>query len=293
MASFKHAPRSIITVVIVTIIALAFGWFAGSAGTQWNGLPVFFICTLIAFLVNWGVFIPSAIAKSERFFDLVGAITYLSMLAAACILSAPLDPRSVIVAAMVAIWCTRLGTFLFKRISDAGDDKRFDKIRGNPPRFLVAWTLQALWCILTAAAALAVITSTERVALDWFFWIGGLIWLFGFAFEVIADRQKSAFKKDPANEGDFIDCGLWAWSQHPNYFGEIVLWGGILVMAIPVLSGWSWLAVISPFFVAFLLTKVSGIPMLDEAAEKRWGDDPAYQAYRKNTPVLIPRPPKS
>ena len=118
------------------------------------------------------------------------------------------------------------------------------------------------------------------------------MWVIGFAIEVVADSQKRQFKKDPANRGKFIDTGLWAWSQHPNYFGEFTLWFGILVMAIPLLSGWSWLAVISPIFVYLLLTRVSGINLLDAIAKERWGDDAAYHAYRENTPVLVPRPPK-
>jgi steroid 5-alpha reductase family enzyme len=115
----------------------------------------------------------------------------------------------------------------------------------------------------------------------------------GFAFEVIADEQKRRFRADPANHGTFITTGLWAWSQHPNYFGEITLWAGILVIAIPQLAGWNWLVVLSPLFVALLLTRVSGINLLDAIAKKRWGDDPAWQAYVARTPVLLPRPPRS
>jgi steroid 5-alpha reductase family enzyme len=115
----------------------------------------------------------------------------------------------------------------------------------------------------------------------------------GFAFEVIADEQKRRFRADPANHGTFITTGLWAWSQHPNYFGEITLWAGILVIAIPQLAGWNWLVVLSPLFVALLLTRVSGINLLDAIAKKRWGDDPAWQAYVARTSVLFPRPPRS
>ena len=111
-------------------------------------------------------------------------------------------------------------------------------------------------------------------------------------FEVVADTQKSAFKADPANAGRFITTGLWSWSRHPNYFGEITLWTGMAVLALPVLSGWNWVALISPVFVFVLLTRISGIPMLEHRARKRWGDDPAFQAYTANTSVLVPLPPK-
>ena len=120
---------------------------------------------------------------------------------------------------------------------------------------------------------------------------GHAVWLAGFAIEVVADRQKSAFKQDSANDGRFITTGLWAWSRHPNYFGEITLWTGIAIMAVPILSGWQWVVLISPVFVAVLLMRVSGIPMLEARSDKRWGDEEAYQRYRAATPVLVPRPP--
>jgi steroid 5-alpha reductase family enzyme len=106
----------------------------------------------------------------------------------------------------------------------------------------------------------------------------------------VADRQKSAFRSDPANAGRFISSGLWAWSRHPNYFGEIVLWVGVALIALPVLSGWQHVTLVSPLFVYLLLTRISGIPPLERRAEEKWGDDPAYRAYVERTPVLWLRP---
>jgi steroid 5-alpha reductase family enzyme len=123
--------------------------------------------------------------------------------------------------------------------------------------------------------------------------VGIIVWIGGFAIEVVADRQKSVFKQDPSNQGRFIKTGLWAWSRHPNYFGEIVLWTGVAIVALPVLSGWRWATLISPLFVILLLTRVSGIPMLEARAEERWGDEEEFRRYTKDTPVLIPRPPRS
>ena len=292
MASYKHAPRSLGVVVFATLLGVGFAWLAGSEGIAKSGLTVFVICAAWAFFVNWMAFIPAAIAQTEKYYDLIGAFTYITMLVLACYLSAPLDVRAIVVAAMVAVWSLRLGTFLYNRIHSVGGiDQRFDKIKVNPPRFLVAWTLQAVWAIITAAAAIVVISASERVPIDIFFWIGSAVWVLGFGLEVIADRQKSAFRKDPDNAGKFIDSGLWSWSQHPNYFGEIALWTGIVIIAFPLLSGWSFLVFASPLFITLLLTKISGINMLDAAAEERWGDDADYQTYRRNTSKLIPLPP--
>ena len=285
--------KSLAVVAFVTVFAMGFAYLAGANSVAIAGYSAVFAAAVIALAVNWIAFVPSAIAQSDKFYDSMGAITYLTVIGFAAWAAWPLDMRGIVIACMVAIWCLRLGSFLFIRIhAMGGTDSRFEKIKTNPARFLVAWTLQALWVILTASAAVIAITSTNRVPVDLFFYVGAAVWLLGMVFEAVADQQKSTFKSDPANKGKFIDVGLWRWSRHPNYFGEITLWTGILIMAVPVLSGWSWLAVISPIFVALLLTKISGINLQDAQAKERWGDDPAYQEYRRKTPVLIPRPPK-
>lgn len=285
--------KSVLVASLVTAIGLTFSWFLGSVSGELFGYPPTFLCALIAFGVNWIAFLPAAATQSDKFYDSVGALTYLTTMVFACWVCEALDTRAIVIAAMVGIWTLRLGSFLFMRIHAAGGtDSRFEKIKVSPARFLVAWTLQAVWVIFTAAAAIVAITAEQRVPIGVFFWVGAAIWTLGFAWEVIADNQKSAFKKDPSNKGKFINVGLWKWSRHPNYFGEITLWTGIVVMTIPVLSGTSWLAVISPLFVTLLLTKVSGVNLQTAQAKQRWGDDPAYQSYRKNTPALVPMPPK-
>jgi len=208
-------------------------------------------------------------------------------------LSPDLDTRAALAAAMVAIWAVRLGSFLFLRIRRQGRDGRFDTIKTDPLRFFATWTVQGLWVLLTAAAALAIVTTDQRQELGWIGYTGVFVWLAGFSIEVVADRQKSVFRREPANGGRFISSGLWAWSRHPNYFGEITLWTGIAIMSLPVLSGWQWVVLVSPVFVTLLLTRLSGVPMLEARADRRWGDDEAYQRYKTATPVLIPRPPRS
>ena len=290
--SERSNRQSIIATAIAVIIGVLVAWAGSDGGDHFNGIPVFAICGALAFAVNWLVFIPSAIAQTEHYYDLTGGITYLSVTTVAVLLSGPLDLRATLVAAMVMVWALRLSTFLFMRISKAGKDSRFDQIKTQPARFLMAWTLQGLWVLLTAAAALAVITGGAREPLGIIGVVGIAVWAFGILVEIAADRQKSAFKADPANKGKFINTGLWAWSRHPNYFGEIVLWIGMAIVAVPVLEGWQWVTLISPVFVAFLLIKVSGIPMLEESADERWGGQDDYEEYKQKTPVLIMKPPR-
>jgi len=274
-----------VVVLIGALVALA----GGQGGATLGGIPVFAIAVGLAFLIQWLVFIPSYIFQTEKFFDLTGGITYISVTVLALAFSAGTDARAFLLAALVIIWAIRLGTFLFRRIHKAGKDDRFDEIKPSFIRFLNTWTLQGLWVTFTAAAALVAITTAYRKELDVFALIGFLIWVFGFAFEVIADAQKSRFNAEPANKGKFIRTGLWSRSRHPNYFGEIVLWIGVAIIALPVLQGWQWVALISPLFVTLLLTRISGIPLLAKKADAKWGGQEDYEAYKKRTPVLIPR----
>jgi steroid 5-alpha reductase family enzyme len=286
------ARTSIIGITAATAVGALVAWAGSDGSVAIGSFPVFALCGLLAFAINWLVFIPSNAAKTEKYYDLTGSITYITVTLVAVLSSDDLDARALIVAAMVVAWAARLGTFLFRRISKDGKDGRFDEIKTNPLRFFMTWTIQGLWVLLTAAAAWAIITGEERQDLGWVAFVGIAIWLAGFGIEVVADRQKSAFKKDPSNEGRFISTGLWAWSRHPNYFGEITLWTGVAVMALPILSGWRWVVLISPVFVFLLITRISGVPMLEKRADKRWGGEPDYELYKDKTPVLMLRPPR-
>ena len=279
--------------LMVAAIGLSLGWMIGIGGPYWNGLPVTFVCAALAFAINWIVFIPAWLSRSERFFDLMGAATYVSVVACALALTGPPGVPGLVLATMVGVWALRLGTMLFTRINKAGEDVRFREIKHDFVRFLGTWTLQGLWVVMTSACAVVVLTNQDRLSFDVFFIIGAIMWVIGFAIEVIADQQKGRFRADPENQGRFITTGLWSWSQHPNYFGEILLWTGIAVIAFPHLAGWGWLALISPVFVWILLTRVSGIPMLDNVAEKRWGAGAEYIAYTSRTSKLVPAPPKN
>ena len=281
------------TSLVIFFVVVIIGYLVALAGSQGGsliaGIPLFGLSVGLAFLVQWLVFIPSFWFQTEKFFDLTGGITYISVTLLAVLTSPAVDGRSLLLAGLVVIWAMRLGSFLFRRIQKAGKDDRFDELKPSFFRFLNVWTIQGLWVTFTAAAALVAITSSVRKELDVFALVGFLVWAFGFAFEVIADSQKSQFSANPANKGKFIQTGLWSRSRHPNYFGEIVLWLGIAIIAIPVLQGWQWVAMISPLFVTLLLTRVSGVPLLEKKADSKWGGQEDYEAYKKNTPVLIPK----
>ncbi len=281
--------NSWITFPILLLVGALVALAGSQGGATLGGFAVFALVVALAFLIQWLAFIPAYLFQTEKFYDLTGSLTYLSITLIAVFFSDGADARALLLAALVIVWALRLGTFLFRRIRKAGKDDRFDEIKPSFIRFLNAWTIQALWVTFTASAALIGITTAARKDLDLFALIGFLVWLTGFSIEVIADAQKSRFNADPANRGKFIRTGLWSRSRHPNYFGEILLWVGVLIITLPVLHGWQWIALISPLFVAFLLTRVSGIPLLEKKADARWGEQPEYEEYKKNTPVLIPR----
>ena len=289
----KKSDRNALVALPVVVVIAALVALAGSqGGSTVGGIPVFALCVLLAFVIQWVAFVPAYLLQTERFFDITGSLTYITVMVVAVLLSAEPDARSWLLLGMVVIWAARLGSYLFVRIRKAGEDKRFADIKPSLPRFLNTWTLQGLWVSLTLAAALVAVTTTERVGIGTVTAIGLLVWVAGFGLEAVADAQKIRFRAYPANKGPFIRTGLWSWSRHPNYFGEILLWVGVAVVALPVLRGWQWVALISPLFVALLLLRVSGVPMLEKAADEKWGGQLDYEAYKHRTSLIVPLPPK-
>ena len=275
---------------LVLLLGVAFAWAGSYRGASFAGIPVFTLGVVMVFSIQWIAFVPAMLKRTEKFFDLVGSITYLLVILLSLALVPEADLRSYLLAAMVCIWAGRLGSFLFTRIHKAGSDQRFDKLKNSFVQFIGAWTLQGLWVTFTMAAALAGITSAKPEPSGALALFGTLIWLTGFLLEAIADHQKSAFKKDPENRDSFIQSGLWSISRHPNYLGEIILCVCVSIVAIPVLQGWQWAMLSSPFFVALLLIRVSGIPLLEKKADEKWGGQSDYESYKKNVAVLVPKP---
>ncbi len=287
-ANVKAYTTTIVSVCICIMVAIA----SAQRGLIIDEYPLLFICLFSTFIIQWVVFLPSFYWHTEKFYDLTGSVTYIFITLVALYHKAQFigpraDIRSLLLAVIIIIWALRLGSFLFIRILKDKEDRRFNEWKFSFPLFLRTWTLQGMWIFLTSVAAITAISTRKIVAPDLLLFIGAFLWLFGFLFETISDFQKRKFKLN--NKDGFITSGLWSVSRHPNYFGEIVLWVGVAIIAFPTLYGWQYVSLVSPLFVYLLLTRVSGIPLLEEHAEKKWGKDKKYISYKENTPELFPR----
>ena len=288
-SKLKDYFNIIIIICFASIIALG-----GSHNSMtYNGYPILFFCLSSSFLVHWIIFIPSFLAKTEKFYDITGTLAYLITLYLASVLTsyssgASLEPRTLIIIGMVSFWALRLGIFLFIRVLKVGEDRRFREAKKSFSKYLVWWTMSALWVFLTTANALTLIVNNKKLVNHPIFYLGLLIWFIGILFEIIADEQKRRFRLNEKNRGKYISSGLWSISRHPNYFGEIILWIGIAIISLPTLSGFQYVTLISPLFIYLLLTRISGVNLLEESSDKKWGDLPDYKQYKRETPILFP-----
>ena len=250
-------------------------------------LPLVKNLILLIFSIQWISFIPAYIFQTEKFFDLTGSITYLTTVLAALYITDSGKISDYVIVSCVVIWAIRLGSFLFMRIHKAGEDRRFREIKTNFTRFFMTWTLQGMWVSMCLLCVLTALSSYSGIIVNNIFYIGLMIFISGFIIEVLADHQKTVFRKNIDNKDKFISSGLWAYSRHPNYFGEILLWLGIAVMSFSSLEGFQYFTLISPIFVYILLVYISGIRMLENQANKKWGHLDSYKEYLKNTPRLF------
>ena len=276
-----------IGIILITIIAASVLVLAGSQNSIYlYQLPLFAVCGVLIFIIQWIAFIPSYIYKTEKYFDLTGSLTYITMVVLVLTTVKSGDIRAWIILIAVALWAIRLGAFLFTRILSSGSDTRFDNLKTNFLKLLMTWSLQGLWIFVTFGAGLAALSSKKESEFGILDIIGTLIFVIGFSIEIISDQQKTTFRK--MQRDGFINAGLWKYSRHPNYLGEILIWIGITFLSINVLTGWQYLTLISPVFVALLLIKISGIPMLEKKSDAKWGHLTEYQNYKNQTAVLIP-----
>ena len=246
---------------------------------------------LLIFIIHILMFLPSYFYQTEHYYDLTGGITYIS-----CIIYLALgryfhfnyiDDVPLIVSLFVSMWTLRLSSFLFLRVKKTGKDIRFNEIKKDFKKFLLAFLLSGLWVFMCLLPTIVILTSSSNIELNFITIIGIVFWIVGFIFEVVADKQKTEFNKN--HKGKFISTGLWSISQHPNYFGEFTLWLGITIISLPYLEGLNYVILISPIFIYYLLTNISGVNLLQELGNKRWGRLEAYKKYKKKTPIFFPK----
>ena len=245
---------------------------------------------LLAFLIQWVAYIPAYIFQTEKFYDLTGSLSYLTVIWFVFFSSnnlSGLNIQNLIVVTLISIWAIRLGTFLFGRIHKDGEDKRFRTIKTSASQFFMTWTLQGMWVSICTMCAITAISSSQGIIANALFYLGLAFFIVGFVIEVVSDQQKSAFRAVPENKEKFITSGLWSKSQHPNYFGEILLWSAIALLSISSLNGTQYLTLISPIFTYVLLVYISGVRMLDDMGNKKWGHLEEYKEYKRNTPTLF------
>ena len=295
---------SILGSAVSIILGFLVAYIVGQNSVDFFGFPLLIFCFLYSYIVHWIFFIHAYIFQTEHYFDATGSFTYISLsiiLILNSIFSSSfegLNPYTYLIGIMVILWSLRLGMFLFKRVKDVGQDVRFIEMKKDFSWFFMTWTLSGLWVFLTYVAGLSAMTSInliENMSFYHFIFMltGFLLWVLGFVIEILADNQKKIFRENPSNKGKFISSGLWAWSRHPNYFGEIILWLGIAIIAFPSMEGGEFLGLISPLFVYVLLTKISGIPMLEKSSDNKWGLEEDYIKYKKTTPILFLKKPNS
>jgi len=246
---------------------------------------------VIALALNGAFFAVAAARRTDVVTDLSYSLTF-ALLAVVLPLTGAREPSQLIASLLVLLWAIRLGGYLFRRILRMKVDHRFDAMRDKPLRFARFWLLQA---VSVAVIMLPVSYLLDRSGAPGFgAWAvaGAAVWLGGLLIEAVADAQKSAFRSKDENRGRFIASGLWRYSRHPNYFGEILVWWGLFLYAVPFLEGAAFAVVVGPVFITVLLLFVSGIPLLERSADDKYGDDPAYRDYKRRTSILVPLPPR-
>ena len=279
--------------IVINLLIALFAFAIAISIAYATGIELVFRAVFLAFAIQWIAFIPAYVFQTEKFYDLTGSLTYLSVIWYSLTYSseyfANLNLANLVIVFLITFWALRLGSFLFMRIHKDGEDKRFRTIKPSASQFFMTWTLQGLWVSLCSMCALTAISSDSGLIVNPVFFAGLVLFIFGFLLEIIADKQKSKFRAIPENKEKFITSGLWARSRHPNYFGEIVLWTGIAVMSFSSLEGLQYLTLISPIFTYVLLVYISGVRMLEARGDIKWGENEDYRNYKENTPVLLLR----
>jgi steroid 5-alpha reductase family enzyme len=245
----------------------------------------------IALAVNGAFFAIAAARRTDVVTDLSYSLTF-ALLAVLLLFTGAAEPVQLVASLLVVVWAARLGIYLFGRIMRIKVDHRFDGMRDDPLRFARFWLLQAITVAVVMLPVSYLLDRDDPLGLGAWSIAGAAVWLVGLLIEAVADAQKAAFRAREENRGRFVASGLWRYSRHPNYFGEMLVWWGLFVYTVPVLQGAAFAVVIGPVFITLLLLFVSGIPLLERSADEKYGNDAAYRDYKRRTSILVPLPPR-
>lgn len=245
----------------------------------------------LSLAINMAMSLVAFRLKTDKLTDISYAVSFVALALVGLFTYTP-DVDKLILFSMIALWALRLGGFLLARIWAMKRDTRFDGIREDFWKFARFWVAQgvSVWVILLPAL---LAFGGSAVTYTTISFIGMGVWGLGLAIEATADLQKRHFSQNPANKDKWIATGLWRYSRHPNYFGEMLVWIGLYLFVLPSLSGvWQLVAAVGPLFIVSLLLFVSGVPPLEKSADARWGKNAEYQKYKRRTSPVVLLPPK-
>lgn len=245
------------------------------------------------FLIQLFFFTIAVNFKTDKVTDLSYGLTFILLSLFLLTGNAYPHPVQMLTTLLITLWGLRLSGYLFLRILKTKTDKRFDSIREKSLKFAQFWVLQTLAIFLIMLPSIVILSSKIKVPFKPLSLLGVLIWSIGFTLETIADQQKFIFKSNPKNQGKWVGHGLWKYSRHPNYFGEMLCWWGLFLFSLFYTFPSGILTLVGPLFITFLLLKVTGIPTLEKKYDRLHAKNSKYQAYKKRTRLLVPLPLKT
>jgi len=253
-------------------------------------MPDLLTTFVISLLIQAVFFLIAAPLKTDKVTDLSYGLTFIALALILLFQNNPSQPAQLALASMVVVWGIRLAGYLLYRITRIKRDPRFDGIRERFWKFLQFWLFQGIvvWVIMLPVTLWFGNPGPWRPMM----FAAVIVWLAGLLIETVADIQKFRYKTLAGEDARWMASGLWQYSRHPNYFGELLCWWGVFLFTAGDLGVWTWLAVLGPLSLTVILLYVTGIPTLERSAERKWGSDPGYRQYRKTTSMLIPWPPR-
>ncbi|GMF29663.1 unnamed protein product [Phytophthora lilii] len=264
-----------------------------------SGGIMLLICLGVTVFMQCSFFAVAYTCQFDKVTDLAGSLNFAVLAVLSLVVQGVYDTRAVVVTCLQVAWALRLGSFLLLRVLRRGKDERFDEMRANCMAFFGFWVFQILWVFLVSLPVVLANSCGEQLNADF----GGardivgiVLWAVGMVVEYAADSSKSAFNDDKRNKGKLLRSGVWKYSRHPNYFGEMLCWVGVTIVASANFGSnggesWFYVSVVSPVFTFLVLMFLSGVPLAEDRYDERFGLDPDYIEYKRSTSPLIMLPP--